>query len=282
MKSPLTFTLAFSIVLWLFTGCADDDTTSPIEVPAGLTDFADSFEGVGTNLDLLFPADNSRWSKFQQVNTAGGNNQAFLVDTSATDGAHALYLFAQPGNDPLSKMDIEKGGFAAVAGQTVRIEADFRINSNENLADMLLLDFECCSCWDPDVPDNKCPGVRLLFSGGNDFLSIERGKIGHETILQQQVAFPRFAWTKVVWEMTLSPEEDGLNVLSINGEEVIRASAKNLPNATDFKEQAAGQGVDFTLQEPVFYERLQVGATAKVRGSDVALLVDNVSVSIRD
>jgi hypothetical protein len=281
MQNPILLTALSFLIIVLVVGCTDDDI-SIREIPVGITDFADSFEGVGTDLDLLFPADNSRWTNLQQVNTAGGNNQVALVDTTASDGSHALYLFAQPGNAPLSKMDIEKGGFSATAGQTVTIEADFRINSNENLADLLLLDFECCSCWDPDVPDNKCPGVRLMFSGGNDFLSIERGKIGHETIGQQQVAFPRFTWTTVVWEMTLSPEDDGLNVLTINGEEAIRASARNLPNATDMREQAANQGVDFTLQEPVFYERFQIGATAKVSGSDVALLIDNVSVRVRD
>lgn len=281
MQNSIILTALAFLTSVLLIGCGDDDI-SIREVPIGITDFADSFEGVGTDLNFLFPADNSRWTNLQKVNTAGGNNLVTLVDTSATDGTHALYIFANAGNDPLSKMDIEKGGFSATAGQTVRIEADIRINSNENLADLLLLDLECCSCWDPDVPDNKCPGVRLMFSGGNDFLAIERGKIGHATIGQQQVAFPRFAWTKVIWEMTLSPEDDGLNVLSINGEEVIRASGRNLPNATDFRGQAADQGLDFTLQEPVFYERFQIGATAKASGSDVALLIDNVRVRVRD
>ncbi len=265
------------------TGCDDDTPAGRIDVPVGITDFFDGFETNETNLNQLFPEDGSRWTKLQQDNPDGNANVVELSTTLAAAGEQSLSLFAYGSLNPLSKMDIEKGGFAAVAGQTVIIEADFFIESDENLTDLLLVDFECCSCWDPDVPDNKCPGVRLMMSGGNDFLSIERGKIGGATLVQTEMAFPRSEWVNVSWEMTLSAEEtEGSNILRLNGTEVLRATGMNMPNAMVFAESAASNNIDFTLQEPVFYERLQVGATANPTSADVQLYVDNVRVSVRD
>ncbi len=259
------------------------DPPGPVIVPEGITDFVDDFETEADDFNLLFPSDGSRWTTLQLINTAGGNNQLELTNERATLGDQSLSVSSFGGNNPLSKTDVERGGFAAVAGQTVTIEADFYIDSDNNLQDLLLLDLECCSCWDPTVPDNKCPGVRLLMSGGNDFLSIERGKIGGETLLQTSLPFPRQEWVNIVWEMTLSPDEaTGQNRLSINGQDVITEAGMNMPNATILGNAAAAEGVSFTLREPVFYERFQIGVTANPRDLEVDLFVDNVRVSVRD
>lgn len=50
-----------------------------------------------------------------------------------------------------------------------------------------------------------------MMSGGNDFLSIERGKIASTTIQQTNFASPRNQWVNVQWEMTLSENENGRN-----------------------------------------------------------------------
>jgi len=88
---------------------------------------------------------------------------------------------AKASDNTLSKADIEKGGFAAPVGSTVRITAKIYIATEEPLVNVLLLDLECCSCWDPDVPDNQCPGIRLMLKE-DDYLAIERGKILGSTL----------------------------------------------------------------------------------------------------
>ena len=190
--------------------------------------FEDGFETQNNSLDELFPSDASRWSNIQRNNPVGVTNEISIATTIVSKGENSLRIFAFKSNSQLSKMDIEKGGFKAYAGDRVVIKADFYINSNENIKDLFLLDLESCSCWDPTVAanpsidgDNKCPGIRLKMSGNNDYLAIERGKIATTTIQQTIFRFPRKEWVNVQWELTLSEEEDGYNRLVINGIEVI-------------------------------------------------------------
>ena len=178
-------------------------------------------------------------------------------------------------------MDIEKSGISAFVNDKVTIKADFFIGNTENIENLLLIDLECCSCWDTSSGvENQCPGVRLIMSGGNDFLSIERGKIGESTIEQTSFQFPRNQWVTVQWELTLSDNENGMNKLSINGTEVINSAGTNMPNAQTFQNIFAQEGIDFTLQEPTFYERVQIGATANPTTEDIELFVDDFSMIV--
>lgn len=119
-----------------------------------------------------------------------------------------------------------------------------------------------------------------MMGNGNDFLAIERGKIGGSTIVQVAAPFPCFSWNHVRWEMALSPEKAGLNILELNGVEVIGENGMNLPNAQIFANVGSVNGIDFTLQDPVFYKRIHIGATGNPTANDVLLFVDNVWVSV--
>lgn len=119
-----------------------------------------------------------------------------------------------------------------------------------------------------------------MMSGGNDYLSIERGKISETTIQQTDFAFPRNQWVTVEWEMTMSDSENGLNRLIINGTKVINQTGMNMPNAQVFKDVFLNQGIDFTLQEPTFYERVQIGATANPTAGNIELFVDDFSIKV--
>ena len=280
MTMPIS--LRCFLLLLLLPSCTADTVVITEPMPAEVTSFTDGFETDSPSIDLLFPADGSRWTNLQQVDPGSSPNSLSLTSDEASEGAQSLRIFARSGRDPLSKMDIEKSGFAITAGQRVIIEADIRIDSEANLADLLLIDLECCTCWDPDVPDNQCPGVRLMMSNGNDFLAIERGKIAGTTLRQTTTPFPRFTWNALRWEMVLSPEEDGQNSLWLNGTEILRENGMNMPNAQIFAQLGADNGFDFTLQEPVFYERFQIGATANPTDNDVLLYVDNVRVRVEE
>lgn len=271
----VTYIRKISWVLMMgLTACSLQDP----EVQQVALQFEDGFEVSDADLTMLFPNDGSRWTNIQQV---GERNEIALSTQTVSEGMHSLRLFAGSTESVLSKMDIEKGGFVAPENAKVRIEADFFIATEVDIENLLLIDLECCSCWDPTVPDNQCPGIRLMIKS-NDYLSIERGKILGTTLTQNQVAFPRNEWVKVRWEMVLSPDEDGINTLLINGEEALAITGMNMPNAALFREEAAGLGIDFELQEPVYYERLQIGVTANPTSSDVELFIDDFKLTITE
>lgn len=264
--------------MFFLISCQNDDSEN-IETNVSFL-FENGFEVESNNVDDLILPDASSWTNIQQVNPNNGVNEISVSEDIVNEGNNSLKILAQPSDDILSKADIEKFGFNAPAGSTIKIEADFYINTDEDLTDLFLLDLECCSCWDPTVPDNQCPGVRLKIGGDNEYLSIERGKIINSTIGQAEISFPKFEWVRIAWEMELSPEVTGMNRLSINGNEVISSEGINMPNAELFRQEFASAGINFTLPENVFYERVQIGATANPTPHAIEMFIDNFSLSI--
>lgn len=265
----------------ILASCTEDDNAIPETENIEDYIFEDGFETTGNDLSELFPNDGSRWSILQQVDPDNGENEIELASNIVIEGNNALRIYAAASDNTLSKADIEKGGFSAPEGSTVRISANFYIASSHNLENLLLIDLECCSCWDPTVPNNQCPGVRLIMKN-NDYLSIERGKILGSTITQSNIAFPRNEWVNVAWEMKLSQNNEGYNKLFINNQEVISESGMNMPNAKLFETEFANNGIDFELQEPLFYERFQIGATANPTPFNLELFIDAVQFEITE
>lgn len=54
----------------------------------------------------------------------------------------------------------------------------------------------------------------------------------------------------------------------------------NMPNAQVFNTFFSDQGIDFTLQEPTFYERVQIGTTANPTAGNIELFVDAFSIKV--
>lgn len=276
--------LVYISILVFFSGCDKDDNSSKGPLTENFF-FEDGFETQSGSLDELFSLELSRWSTIQQTDPTNAINEISITDSRFSEGINSLRIFANQSDGQLSKMDIEKNGLNIQSGDKVTIKADFYISGTQSLQDLLLIDLECCSCWDPNVGDNygsenQCPGVRLIMSGGNDYLSIERGKISGTTLQQTDVVFPRNKWVSVEWEMTLSDTENGQNRLVVDGMEVISENAMNMPNAQIFRDVFAQEGIEFNLQEPTFYERIQIGATANPTAVDVELFVDNFSIRV--
>ncbi|MEM6844306.1 MAG: heparin lyase I family protein [Bacteroidota bacterium] len=265
------------LLLLTIVACQSDEAPNVVD---SAYQFQDGFEVNEGEFSNLFPDDESRWTNIQLVHPAQAENEIGLTTDLVRDGTYALRIVANPSSDIVSKSGIEKGGFSAPVGSTVTIEVDVYLNSTSNIKNLLLIDLECCSCWDPSVPNNQCPGIRLMISGDDDYLAIERGKILGATLTQTSTRFPRQKWVHLIWQMKLSPEEDGENKLFINDREVISTTGMNLPNAAIFKEEAAQQNIDFTLQQPLQYERVQVGATANSSEHPVELFIDNFSLRV--
>lgn len=276
--------LVFAIIAFIFMACDKDENNSEEPLEASFL-FEDGFETQNALLDELFPSNGNRWSTIQQTDPTNETNEISISNTEFNEGQNSLRIFAYQSDSDLSKVDIEKNGLNIISGDKVTIKADFYIVGTESLENLLLIDLECCSCWDPSVGDNfgaenQCPGVRLIMSGGNDYLSIERGKISGTTIQQTDFAFPRNQWVTVQWEMTMSDSENGINRLIINGTEVINQTGMNMPNAQVFTDVFLNQGIDFTLQEPTSYERVQIGATANPTAGNIELFVDDFSIMV--
>lgn len=276
--------IIFAIIAFIFMGCDKGENNSEVTLEESFL-FEDGFETQNDLLDELFPSNGNRWSTIQQTDPTNATNEISISNTEFNEGQTALRVLAYQSDSDLSKVDIEKNGLNIVSGNKVTIKADFYIVGTESIENLLLLDLECCSCWDPTVGDNygsenQCPGVRLMMSGGNDYLSIERGKISGTTIQQTDFSFPRNQWVTVQWEMTMSDSENGLNRLIINETEVINQTGMNMPNAQVFTDVFLNQGIDFTLQEPTFYERVQIGATANPTAGNIELFVDDFSIKV--
>lgn len=270
----------YAILVFGFFACEKGDNTIEQQTVENFI-FEDGFETESNSVNELFLSNGSRWSSIQQSDPTNATNEISISDINFSEGQNSLRLFAFQSDNSLSKMDIEKNGFSAFANDKVIIKADFFIGNTANIENLLLIDLECCSCWDSTANvENQCPGIRLQMSGGNDFLSIERGKIAESTIEQTSFQFPRNEWVTVQWEMILSNNNNGMNKLLINGTEVLNSSGTNMPNAQTFRDIFAQEGIDFTLQEPTFYERVQIGATANPTTEDIELFVDDFSIVV--
>lgn len=279
-------------ILFLILSCSN--AIAPVEeneAPENSINFVfeDGFETSSTEFSTLFPIDNSRWTTVQLISPNSAANSLEISSGVVSEGNKSLQILSRQSDEILSKADIEKGGFNAPANSKVTIEADFYIDSNANIENLFLLDLECCSCWDPAVDadpsvdgDNQCPGIRLIMTGGDDYLSIERGKIAGTTLRQSSYKFPRKEWVTIRWELNLSPNEDGTNKLFLNDTQILSEKGMNMPNAQIFKDAFAENDINFELQEPVVYERVQVGATANPDAEDLILYVDNFSISVEE
>lgn len=286
MERTKTFIAIGLLFLLMQLGCSTEETTQDIPDMEEFI-FEDGFETQSNDLMELFPSDGSRWSTIQKTDPTNASNEISIIESEFSEGIQALRIYAHASDSQLSKMDIEKNGLNIVSGQKVTIKADFFILGEQSIENLLLIDLECCSCWDPNVGDNygaenQCPGVRLMMSGGNDFLSMERGKISGTTLQQTDVSFPRNQWVAVTWVMTMSDTDSGQNRLLINDVEVLNENAMNMPNPDIFREVFAKDGIDFELRQPLVYERVQIGATANPTAGNVELFVDNFSIRIEN
>ncbi|MFP4846028.1 hypothetical protein [Winogradskyella sp. PE311] len=54
----------------------------------------------------------------------------------------------------------------------------------------------------------------------------------------------------------------------------------NMPNADVFRAVFLNEDIDFTLQEPTIYERVQIGFTANPTAGNIELFVDNFSLKV--
>jgi len=134
------------------------------------------------------------------------------------------------------------------------------------------MDIEGISMWPEELGENKSPGVRLVFDS-NSSLAVNRKKIGDYSTWTQPspTPFPRNEWVKVSWKMLLSSDDEiGESWVYQNDTLVLNNVGNTLPDP-DYWEQNYG----YAPNDPICYERFQVGETASP-SNDVNMYVDDV------
>jgi hypothetical protein len=136
-----------------------------------------------------------------------------------------------------------------------------------------MMDLESESCWpDGSALPNKSPGVRVVL-GANGTLAVERGKIGFaDATFRSTFLVPRDKWFDLSWVLKLSTTDDGMTSLSVDGTTVLSSPGINMPSPSVF----AGYGL--TLDQPVVYDRIQVGITATSQAATI--YADNMRIAV--
>jgi hypothetical protein len=248
--------------------------------------FTDGFENAGT-VPALVPSNGSRWSRYETTRSA---NRLQISRNPRRTGTNSFRCYAVPGGtSAVSKAyiqvrDIPQRPLRFGQGQRVVISAWYYIIGQANLQNLTIMDLESESCWPPAFGPTKSPGMRLILSGGNDYLQVERGKIGfpNESIRQnpQVTRFPRNQWVHVEWTVDLSQDPDGFTSVKLNGTEILSGSGVTMPSSY-WMGRAIGRS-DFQLTEPVYYDKIQFGVTANATPAPVTLYVDDVSIRVID
>ena len=267
------------LVAFILLSCDTESDFVDRDPDPEIFNFFNGFENAQGDVNNLLGANPDQFSGIQIQNSSGGSNMLSLVSSPVVSGSTAMRVDALATNGTLSKADIEKADLHASVGSTISIAASYYIEGTADLTDLLLADLECCSCWDPNVPNNQCPGVRLMLKP-NGYLGIERGKILGSTLEQTQVSLPRDTWFRLRWESVLDSTDAGINRLYVDDVLVLEAAGANMPNPEDFAALFAAQGITFQLQEPLIYERVQLGATANPTAQDVVMYIDDVEIQI--
>lgn len=257
-----SYIICLLMVITLVTSCKKGG------VPRTITSYQDGFENAAEITDLL-AVDDSRWSGFQQESPSLGN--LIEIDTLIFHSdSSSLKITAEASTKKfVSKADVYKEGLNFKKGETIYFSAWYYIVGNENIESLFLFDLEESRVKGAD------PGIRLMMSGGNDFLSVERGKFNQSTISQpadSKIAFPRDQWVHVELELLLSQKEEGsIKLWQDNTLIIDEADVQTLPK--DF--------LVFIHGTTGTYDRMQVGVTANTKNVDLLMYVDDVEIRLK-
>lgn len=185
--------------------------------------------------------------------------QGGTLDIVAAPGraGHALRARAGPKVDRVTKAALIARPPAMRAGQTVSIALDLYVPSGTALDSLQLVDLECATCG-----EGGNPGVRLYLRRGR--LRIDRSKIGirHAWTNDAAPVLLNDRWYRIGYQVRFGAAAGAAEV-AVDGRPVLAAKGDTLLPGSDHA------------------DRIQIGITANSQPRAVAVLVDNVTVSIR-
>lgn len=225
--------------------------------------FEDGFEAY-TTLEEALVEDDVFWSYTQLTRT---ENDVRIDSSFAHTGNKSLKFVAGPTEDgDASKASIAKQKMAFWEGETVRVSAWYFIEGNEPLQWLFLMDLE------EQAMIGAGPGVRIAMV--DDQLRMEY-KFNEKDIIQDSATatpFPRNQWVEIVWEITLSQQDEGTVKLWQNGQLLIEEKNKRtLPEDILYFQQGT-KGM---------YSSIEIGITANSFENSATIWIDDVNIGLR-
>ncbi|MEL6536521.1 MAG: heparin lyase I family protein [Bacteroidota bacterium] len=224
--------------------------------------FQDGFEGASSLEDLLLPED-ILWSFTQQTLA---ENTITLDSNRAYSGNQALRFEARAsGEGSVSKCSLAKQNMAFWAGETVRVSARYFLAGTQSAEWLFLMDLE------ERTSIGAGPGMRLALV--NNQLRMEY-KFPEPDVVQtagQEIDLPRNQWVELVWEVTLSQQDEGSVRLWQDDQLILdQSSLTTLPTDILYFQQGT-KGM---------YSSIEIGITANSQDNDLTLWVDDFRIEV--
>ena len=221
------------------------------------TNFTEDFESYTSYDSTLFAT--TKWSTNQK--TFDDNN--YTIDTNIVHSGNKslrCYAVASTSKD-VSKCSLIKGNMYFTKHDIIKYSAWYFVSGT--LTNLFLVDFE------ENAPISSSPGVRVaLFNDG--YLSLERGKLGLNTIYQDEntkILFPQNQWVHVEVELKLERPKKGYVKIWQDG--VLLIDKDGIQTLSEDK-------LYFTQGTRGVFHNLEVGITANGKGGNTILFIDDI------
>lgn len=249
------------IIIFLFENC------NKKKPDVALNYFADDFEKYKTTADLVGTADD-QWTEFN-INEINISTNPISIDTMIVHSGKQSVRFDctqldSTSIDVVGKCNLNKGNLYFAQGETVYYSCWYYLQRTDT-------NFGTFFIWDLEEIVEGSLGVRVMV--WKDNVELERRKIGAPNIFQQEpvVHFPFNQWFHVELEIGLSQyhNKNGFVKMWLDNQQVLdKKNVRTLPkDVLNLGYNTAG-----------FYDRLQVGITAKNQSHELVLNVDDLEI----
>lgn len=240
-------------------GCHKED------IGPGLKEYHDDFERYNDWTELVDSLAGDRWTQYND-NEFNLSSTPFSIDTVIVHSGNKSVRFHASQNDPgyeeVIKCNLNKNGFYFKQGETLHFSAWYYIEHDTTAYGTFFI---------LDLGDIAGGSQEIRIMCWEENVEVERNKIGLPNLFQEQPAklIPINQWCHVEIEVKLSQYQKGAAKLWIDGQEVInKDKIITLPK----------DRVTMSWGTKGYYERIQVGITAKNHTQDLVMYVDDVDV----
>lgn len=254
------FVFIIAIFIVTLIGCHKED------IGPGLKEYHDDFERYSTWEELVDSLGGDRWTEFN-INEINTSANPISLDTVIFHSGRQSVRFEASQNDPgfveVAKCNLNKNGFYFPHGETLKYSSWFYLERAAN-------DYGTFFVFDLGEVVGGTSEIRIMAWEEN--LELERNKLGLPNLFQEQPAklFPVNQWCHIELEVKLSQYRYGAVKMWLDGEEII--------NDDNIITMPKDRGT-LVWGTKGYYERIQVGITAKSQTQDLVLYVDDVDIS---
>lgn len=251
--------LLFVFTAAFFFSCHKEGT------PPSQKKFHDDFESYATINDMI-GTDENHWTEFN-VNETNVSTQPISIDTTIVHSGHQSVRFDCRQLDPdmteVGKCNLNKGGLCFRQGETIHYSAWYYVQRS---------DIHYGTFFVLDLGEIVQGSMEIRVMAWEQNLELERNKIGLPNLFQKQPAtlFPVNQWTHLELDVKLSQHRKGNVRMRLDGKEILhKDNVQTLPR----------DRVNLVWGTKGYFDRIQVGITAKNGTEDLVMYVDDVDIS---